>query len=100
MQLARLLRRLADRVAPKRQCASDELELRIAALETVWIEVGAIIDPSALADGRRAIIAGIATASGDEAAIRHQALVLIRDAQMRYAPGADGTVRPGPLSRG
>jgi hypothetical protein len=62
----------------------DEIELRLAALEMLFIELGAWLDPAALDDAARSIHAGIAGCDPEERAVRSQALELIRDARLRF----------------
>ena len=76
----------------------DELETRISALETLFIEIGPFLEPAALADAARSIRDGLAGSIGeDEAHARRQALDLIELAQKRYSPPLNGVVlRPRP----
>lgn len=73
----------------------DEIEIRLAALELWAIEVGAFIDPAALADAKRSILAGVDQAGEEERTIRLGAIGLIDDAQRRWAPPAEGLMIPG-----
>jgi hypothetical protein len=63
-----------------------ELELRIAALETAFIELGAWLDPDALDDAERSIRAGLGRGDGDEQTARLGAIQLIDDARKRFRP--------------
>lgn len=63
----------------------DEIEMRVAALETFCIEVGAWLDPQALDDAARSLRDGLDGAAGDERAVKLQALQLIEDARKRFA---------------
>lgn len=70
---------------------TDELELRVAALELLVTELMPWLEPQALADARYAIEAGLEGAlDGDERTIRAQAVDLIEQAQKRYAPPLAG----------
>lgn len=63
----------------------DEIELRVAALELLVIELGAWLPREALLDAARSIQAGLTAAPDpDEAAVRQQALQLIEDAVNRF----------------
>lgn len=64
----------------------DELERRVAAIETALIEVFAWIDPSALDDAERSIRDGLGRGDGDEDDIRRGAIGLIEDARKRFRP--------------
>jgi hypothetical protein len=63
----------------------DELELRIAALELVLIEVFAWIDPLALEDATHSLRASVQGCGAEERAVRLSALELIADARGRFA---------------
>ena len=72
--------------------AVDEIELRVAALELVIIELGAWLDPRALEDAGRSIAAGVGRGDADEDAIRQGAVHLLEDARLRFAlPARRGT---------
>jgi hypothetical protein len=63
----------------------DELELRVAAIETALIEVFAWLPHDALQDAQRSIRGGLtADITGDEKAIRQGAWQLIEDARKRW----------------
>ncbi|MBX3480067.1 MAG: hypothetical protein KF842_06680 [Caulobacter sp.] len=66
----------------------DELELRIAALETAWIETMGLVDPAALADAARSLRERVAEGDPepDEKAIRLSAAQLCEDAARRWRP--------------
>ncbi len=63
-----------------------ELELRIAALETAFIELGAWLDSGALDDAERSIRAGLGRGDDDEQMARLGAIQLIDDARKRFRP--------------
>ncbi|CAN5180213.1 hypothetical protein BH11PSE2_BH11PSE2_19670 [soil metagenome] len=63
----------------------DESEIRIAALETLLIELLAWLPADAIDDTMASLKAGLANASdGDERTIRQGAIGLIEDAQQRF----------------
>lgn len=61
-----------------------ELEQRVAAMELLWIECGAWMDPAVLEDAALSIKAGVEGGCERERAVRLQALSLIDDAQKRF----------------
>lgn len=71
-----------------------ELEQRVAAMELLWVECGAWMDPAVLADAAASIQTGLDAGDADEKVIRQQALFLIRDAQQRYASPKAGLFIP------
>lgn len=73
-----------------------ELEQRIAAMELLWVECGAWMEPAVLADAAASIQAGLDAGDGDadEKVIRQQALFLIHDAQQRYVEPMAGLFIP------
>ena len=63
----------------------DDLEQRVAALETAFYEVMAWLDSAALEDASRSIKAGLAASiSSEERDVRLGALHLVEDAQRRF----------------
>jgi hypothetical protein len=66
----------------------DEIELRLAALETAFIEVMGLVDPGALVDAARSLRERVAEADPepDEKAIRLGAAQLCEDAARRWRP--------------
>lgn len=64
----------------------DELELRIAAIETALVEVMGLIDPGALIDAARSLRERVAEGEPepDELAIRLGAAKLLEDAARRW----------------
>lgn len=67
----------------------DELELRVAAIELLDIELLALAEPALLAKLEASIREGLAEKGelgfgGDEHTIRSQALQLIRDGKLRH----------------
>lgn len=66
----------------------DELELRLAAVETAFIEVMGLIDPGALVDAARSLRERVAQGDPepDELAIRLGAAQLLEDAARRWRP--------------
>ena len=73
----------------------DEIELRVAALELVVVELGAWLDPGALDDAATSIAGGVGRGDADEDTIRRGALQLLDDARRRFAPPTPGA-RGGP----
>ncbi|WP_143093780.1 hypothetical protein [Caulobacter sp. UNC279MFTsu5.1] len=72
----------------------DEIEKRVCALELLWIEAGAWMDPSVLEDAAHSIRDGLSDPVGDDdAEIRRQALSIIEDAQKRFV-GHGWVLRP------
>lgn len=64
----------------------DEIEKRLSALELLWIEAGAWMEPHVLEDAADSIRGGLVDpVSDEEAEIRRQALSIIEDAQKRFA---------------
>ena len=64
----------------------DEIELRLAALEMVVIELGAWLDPGAVVDAGNSIRAGLlANITGDERTVRLQALSMLEDGRQRFS---------------
>lgn len=66
----------------------DEIELRVAALETAWIETMGLVDSQALADAARSLRERVAESDPepDERAIRLAAADLCEDAAKRWRP--------------
>jgi hypothetical protein len=62
-----------------------ELETRLAAVELAIFEIGAWLDPQAVADAQASIRAALATCGPEERDIRLGALGLIEDARKRFA---------------
>lgn len=73
---------------PRHDQAMDEIELRLAAIETALIEALGLIDPGALADAARSLRERVAQGDPepDERAIRLGAAQLLEDAARRWAP--------------
>lgn len=66
----------------------DEIEMRLAALETAWIETMGLVDGGALVDAARSLRERVAEADlePDERAIRLAAADLCDDAAKRWRP--------------
>lgn len=67
----------------------DEIELRVAAIETLLIDLLALADPALLAQLDASLRAGLVAKGepgdgGDEQTIRQGALQLVRDGRLRH----------------
>jgi hypothetical protein len=77
-----------------------EMEMRVAALETLFLAIAPWVDPATLDDAEADLRAGLAAnVAGDERVIRLQALQHIEDARKRFQPALLGWATTCPYSQ-